>query len=168
MTIFIYEYSRLSDSWDEVDDIIVDKACRDCTRVGVSVSFRDDGGLFISYPRKNTISYLAPTTLDNAREYVVVKRIYVDEDDDVDMNQVRVSGGTMVVGVVDQNDASLVFVYSQSNDDDTWAKVEEIKLPKNKNFDPDKDFIDLAFSRRNLMVNYGDDELIWYTFDGCE
>jgi hypothetical protein len=168
VTVFIYEYSRLSDSWDEIDDIIVDKACRDCTRVGVSVSFRDDGGLFISYPRKNTISYLAPTTLDNAREYVVVQKIYVDEDDDVDMNQVRVSGGTMVVGVVDQNDASLVFVYSQSSDDDTWLKVEEIKLPANKNFDPDKDFIDLAFSRRNLMVNYGDDKLIWYTFDGCE
>ncbi|KAL7476494.1 hypothetical protein ACHAW6_002351 [Cyclotella cf. meneghiniana] len=168
VTVFIYEYSRVSDSWDEIDDIIVDTNCRDCTQVGVSVSFRDDGGLFISYPRKNTISYLVPTTLGDARGYVIVQNIYVDEDNDIDMNQVRVSGGIMVVGVLDQNDVSLVFVYSQSNDDGTWVKVDEIELPANKNFDPNKDFIDLALTRRNLMVNYGDDELIWYTFDGCD
>eukprot|EP00804_Cyclotella_cryptica_P013841 CCRYP_018163-RA/>CCRYP_018163-RA protein AED:0.23 eAED:0.23 QI:0/-1/0/1/-1/1/1/0/502 len=167
VTVFIYEYSPLSDTWNEIDDVVVDRDCGDCVQVGVSVSFRDDGGLFISYPRKNMISYLVPTSLENEKEYVLVQTIYLDDDDIVDMGQVGVSGDIMVVGVIDEFDASLVFVYSQSDDDDTWMKVNEIELPPSKNFDPDEDFVDLAFSRSNLMVNYGDDKLLWYTFEGC-
>jgi hypothetical protein len=166
VTVFIYEYSAVSDTWTEIDDVIVDKHCQDCKGVGVSVSFRDDGGLFISYPRKNEISYLVPTSFENGGEYVLQQKIHVDED--VDMDQVEVGGILMVVGVTDEDDTNLVFVYSQSDDDDKWVKVDEIELPPNEEFDPDTDYIDLALSSTNLIVNYGDDRLIWYTFDGCE
>jgi hypothetical protein len=166
VTVFIYEYSAVSDTWTEIDDVIVDKHCQDCEGVGVVVSFRDDGGLFISYPRKNEISYLVPTSFENGGEYVLQQKIHIDED--VDMDQVQVGGILMVVGVTDEDDTNLVFVYSQSNDDDKWVKVDEIELPPNEEFDPDTDYIDLALSSTNLIVNYGDDRLIWYTFDGCE
>eukprot|EP00804_Cyclotella_cryptica_P025991 CCRYP_020100-RA/>CCRYP_020100-RA protein AED:0.14 eAED:0.14 QI:0/-1/0/1/-1/1/1/0/563 len=168
VTVFIYEYSSISDSWEEIDDIIVDKKCQGCKEVGVAVSFREDGGLFISYPRKNTVSYMVPTSFDNGGEYVLVQKIPVDEDYDVDMDQVEIGGDIMVVGVTDEFDTNLVFVYSQSDDDDRWVKVDEIELPPNENFDPDKDFVDLALSRTNLIVNYGDDNLILYTLDGCD
>jgi hypothetical protein len=168
VTVFIYEYDEASDSWEEIDDVIVDKNCHNCKGVGVSVSFRNDGGLFISYPRKNEVSYLVPTSLKNGGDYALVQKIYVDEDGDVDMDQVEVGGELMVVGVTDEFDTNLVYVYSQSDDDDKWVKVDEIELPPNENFDPDEDFIDLALSSSNLIVNYGDDKLIWYTFDGCQ
>ena len=168
VTVFIYEYSPLSDSWEEIDDIIVDKNCQTCSGVGVDISFRYDGGLFISYPRKNEISYLVPTSFENGGEYALVQKIYVDEDGDVDMDQVEVGGEIMVVGVTDDEDTNLVYVYSQSDDTDKWEKVDEIELPPNKDFDPDEDFIDLALSRSNLIVNYGDAKLIWYTLEGCE
>jgi hypothetical protein len=165
VTVFIYEYDEVSDSWIEIDDVIVDKNCRNCRDVGVSVSFRDDGGLFISYPRKNEVSYLVP---QNGGDYELVQKIYVDEDGDLDMDQVEVGGELMVVGVTDEFGTNVVYVYSQSNDDDNWVKVDEIELPSNENFDPDEDFIDLALSSSNLIVNYGDDKLIWYTLDGCQ
>jgi len=167
VTVFIYEYSNLSDSWVEIDDIIVDKKCQGCKEVGVAVSFREDGGLFISYPRKNTVSYLVPSSFENGGEYMLVQKIVVDEDYDVDMDQVEIGGEIMVVGVTDESATNLVFVYSQSDDDDRWFKVDEVELPQNKNFDPTKDFVDLALSRTNLLVNYGDDKLILYTLDGC-
>lgn len=168
VTVFIYEYSSVSDSWEEIDDIIVDKKCRACKEVGVAVSFREDGGLFISYPRKNTVSYLVPSSFDNGGEYVLLQKIPVDEDYGVDMDQVEISGDIMVVGVTNEFDENLVFVYSQSDDDDKWVKVDEIELPPNKHFDPENDFVDLALSRTNLIVNYGDDKLILYTLDGCD
>ena len=168
VTVFIYEYSSLSDSWEEIDDIIVDKNCQDCIGVGVDLSFRNDGGLFVSYPRKNEVSYLVPTSFENGGEYALVQKIHVDEDGDVDMDQVEVGGEIMVVGVTDYDDTNLVYVYSQSDETDKWEKVDEIELPPNKDFDPDEDFIDLALSQSNLIVNYGDAKLIWYTLEGCE
>ena len=98
---------------------------------------------------------------------MLVQKILIDEDDDVDMDQVEIGGEIMVVGVTDEYATNLVFVYSQSDDDDRWVKVYEVELPPNKNFDPKKDFVDLALSRTNLLVNYGDDKLILYTVDGC-
>jgi hypothetical protein len=169
--VFIYEYNKETGDWEEVDDIIVDKNCRDCKNVGVAVSFRDeDGGLFISYPRKNEVSYLVPTELENGGEYVLVDKIFVDDDDevDVDMDQVQIGGDIMVVGVTDEFGANLVYLYSQSDDDDKWIKVKELELPENEDFDPDVDYIDLALSRSSLIVNYGDNKLLWYTLDGCD
>jgi hypothetical protein len=168
VTVFIYEYSFVSDSWEEINDIIVHKKCRGCKEAGVAVLFREDGGLFISYPRKSTGSYLVPCSFDNGGEYVPVQKNLVDEDYDVDMDQVEIGGDIMVVGVTDEFDTNLVFVYSQSDNDNRWVKVDEIELPQNENFDPDEDLIDLALSRTNLIVNYGDDKLILFTLDGCD
>ena len=166
VTVFVYEYNSISDSWEEIDDIIVDKNCHDCEGVGVDIAFRDDGGLFISYPRKNEVTYLVPTNFENGGEYVVQQKILIDQD--VAMDQVEVGGTLMVVGVKDDYDTNLVYVYSQSDDDDKWFKVDQIELPPNPDFDPDEDYIDLALSSSNLIVNYGDSKLIWYTLDGCE
>ena len=172
VTVFIYEFSPLSASWEEIDDIIVDKNCQNCLGVGVDLSFRHDGGLFISYPRKNEVSYLVPTSFENGGDYVLdyvlVQTILVDEDGDVDMDEVEVGGEIMAVSVTNDENTSLVYVYSQSDDNDKWEKVDEIELPPNDDFDPDEDFIDLALSRNNLIVNYGDAKLIWYTLEGCD
>lgn len=167
VTVFVYEYNPESDSWEEIDDIIVDKHCQTCQGTAVEVFFREDGSLFISYPRKNEISYLHPS-MEETGNYVLAQKIYPDEDSPVDMDQIQVIGGVMVVGVIDSDDVNFVYVYSQSDDDYKWVKVDEIELPSNKHFNPETDYVDLALSKNNLIVNYGDDQLIWYTFDGCQ
>jgi hypothetical protein len=168
VTVFIYQYNPTSESYEEIGDIIVDRHCHNCPGVGVALSFRGDGGLFIAYPRKNEVSFLVPNSLEHGAEYVLVQKIYVDDDSDVDMDQVEIIGGMMVVGVSDDFDTNLVFVYSQSLEDGKWLKVDEIELPPNTNFNPEEDFIDLALSKKNLVVNYGDDKLLWYALDGCD
>ena len=165
VTIFVYEYKPESSTWEEIDDIIVNKDCHHCTGVGLDVSFSDNGGLFISDPRKNEVSYLVPSSVKNG-EHSLVQKIIVDEDGPLDMDQVEISGKVMTVGVTDK-EGNWIYVYSQS-DDHKWVKIDEIELPPNGNFDPRRDFIDLALSRSNLIVSYGHDKLIWYTFDGCQ
>ena len=59
------------------------------------------------------------------------------------MDEVEVSGTLMVVGVSDDFDRNLVYVYSQSDDNDKFIQVDKIELPPNEEFDPDEDFIDL-------------------------
>jgi hypothetical protein len=166
VTIFVYEYNPISNTWDEIDDIIVNKDCHHCTGVGLDVSFRDDGGLFISDPRKNEVSYLVPS-LEKNGEYSLVQKIIVDKDGPLDMHQVEISGEVMAVGVTDKF-ANWVYVYHYQSDDNKWVKIDEIELPPNENFNPRRDFIDLALSRSSLIVSYGDDKLIWYTLDGCQ
>jgi hypothetical protein len=165
VTVFIYEYNPTSKSWVEIDDIIVDKHCQHCEGVGVDVNFLDDGGLFISYPRKNEVSFLAPTSFDGG-DYVLVQKIHFDADD-VGMEEAEVVGKIMAVGVTDELDNNLVFIYTQ-DEDKMWAKMDEVELPPNPDFDPEEDFIDIALSKSNLFVNNGDDNLFWFTLDGCD
>lgn len=167
VTVFVYEYDPKSDSWEEIDDVIVDKHCQTCHGTAVEVFFREDGAMFFSYARKNEISYLHPSEEEDGN-YVLMQKIKPDEDGTVDMDQIQVMGGVMVVGVMDSEDVNFVYVYSQSDDDGKWVKVDEIELPFNKHFDPKTDYVDLALSKNNLIVNYGDDQLIWYTFEGCQ
>jgi hypothetical protein len=129
------------------------------------VNFLDDGGLFISYPRKNEVSFLAPTSFDGG-DYVLVQKIHFDADD-VGMEEAEVVGKIMAVGVTDELDNNLVFIYTQ-DEDKMWAKMDEVELPPNPDFDPEEDFIDIALSKSNLFVNNGDDNLFWFTLDGCD
>jgi hypothetical protein len=164
VTVFIYEYDKISDSWEKLNDVILDKPCPNCKDVGISVSFRNDGHLFITYYSRKEIWYLVPTSFDNGGEYELVQKIVFHEDRNVySLDQVEVGGVLMVVVATDEFDTNLVYVYSQSDMDDSWIKVDEINLLGRTQ----DGIVDLALSKNNLIVNYGDTKLLWYAINGC-
>ena len=75
-----------------------------------------------------------------------MQKIYVNDDCDVDMDQVEIIGGMVVVGESRDFDTNLAFVFAQSLEDGKGLKVDEIELPLNANFYPEEDYIYLALS----------------------
>ncbi len=174
VVVFIFEYDSTTDSWAEIEEIVVDDQCDDCEDVGVEVSFTDDGGLLIAYQRNDSVSYFVPqfevldyVMLSKGQDYIWWDDLLSEEEDNLELSQVAMSGNIMVVSTFDEFDNAIASVYTQT-EDAYWEEVDEIVLPAidDENFDYESD-MEISISGTNLLISYGGD-VLWYKLDGCQ
>jgi len=160
VVVFIFEYDSTTDSWAEIEEIVVDDQCDDCEDVGVEVSFTDDGGLLIAYQRNDSVSYFVPqfevldyVMLSKGQDYIWWDDLLSEEEDNLELSQVAMSGNIMVVSTFDEFDNAIASVYTQT-EDAYWEEVDEIVLPAidDENFDYESD-MEISISGTNLLIS---------------